>query len=63
MYLKISGTTNYECVSKATYGGVIHGSTTPTISDMSDCNKSPIKVHVGDRMFMTAEYDLKSHPL
>jgi hypothetical protein len=63
MYLKISGKTNFNCISKATYGGKIHGTDAETISDMSDCNKAPIKVNQGDTMTMTAEYDLKSHPL
>jgi hypothetical protein len=65
MYMQISrgGSPVFSCVSKATYGGKIHGTDAETISDMSDCNKKPVEVRKGDSMMMSAEYDLKAHPL
>jgi hypothetical protein len=63
MFLKIHGKNSFNCVSRATYGGVVHGTNQKTISDMSDCNSKPLRVEAGDTMTMTAEYDLKSHPL
>jgi len=64
MFLKISGKTNFQCVSKASYG--LHkgnkGAETSGIVDMSDCNKEPVKITAGDTMVMTAEYDLRAHP-
>lgn len=63
MFMKISGKNSYSCVSKASYNGVVYGTTQKTISDMSDCNSKPWRVEAGDSMVMTAEYDLKSHPL
>jgi len=63
MYMRITGKNAFNCVSKATYGGKLHGSSAETISDMTDCNPGPVKVSVGDTMYMTAEYDIKAHPL
>jgi hypothetical protein len=63
MFMRISGKNSYSCVSRATYGGVVRGTNAKTISDMSDCNTKPWRVEAGDSMTMTAEYDLKSHPL
>jgi len=57
----------YQCSSKAIYGGA--GATTKvnekewaTISRMSYC-EGPIAVKKGDTLSMTAQYDLKRHPL
>jgi len=61
MFMKITGKNKYDCVSRATYGGMLHGTTEKTISDMSDCNPKPWRIEAGDTMVMTAEYDLKSH--
>lgn len=63
MYMNIRGKNAYTCVSRATYGGVVHGTNQKTISDMSDCNPRPWRIENGDSMTMVAEYDLKSHPL
>jgi len=63
MYMRISGKNSHSCVSRATYGGVVHGTNQKTISDMSDCNAKPFRIESGDSLTMTAEYDLKSHPL
>jgi len=63
MFMKISGKHSYTCVSRATYGGTVRGTSAKTISDMSDCNAKPWRVEAGDSLTMTAEYDLKSHPL
>jgi len=62
MFMTINGKNKYNCVSRATYGGTVHGTNTKTISDMSDCNAKPWRIEPGDTMTMTAEYDLKSHP-
>jgi len=63
MFMRISGKNSYTCVSRATYGGTVHGTNQKTISDMSDCNSKPWRVEAGDSMVMTAEYDLKNHPV
>jgi hypothetical protein len=63
MYMKITGKNNYNCVSRATYGGIVHGTNHKTISDMADCNNRPWRVQAGDVMQMTAQYDLAKHPL
>ncbi|KAF2399025.1 hypothetical protein EJ06DRAFT_66004 [Trichodelitschia bisporula] len=64
MYMRISGKNSYSCVSRATYGHTVGGEGgQATISDMSDCNSKPWRIESGDSMTMTAEYDLKSHPL
>lgn len=63
MYMRISGKNSHTCVSRATYAGQVGGTGAATISDMSDCNAKPWRIDVGDSMVMTAEYDLKSHPL
>jgi hypothetical protein len=52
-----------NCVSRATYGGTMHGTNQKTISDMADCNPRPWRVQAGDVMQMTAQYDLAKHPL
>lgn len=65
MYMRVNrkagGT--FTCVSKASYGSKIAGAKTATIQGMTDCNKQPVAVSQGDSMVMTAEYDLKAHPL
>jgi hypothetical protein len=63
MFMRINGKNSHTCVSRATYGGTVRGTSAKTISDMSDCNAKPWRVEPGDSMTMTAEYDLKSHPL
>lgn len=62
MYMTISGKNKNQCVSRASYESQIGGSGAKTISDMTDCNKSPWKIEAGDTMVMTAEYDMKNHP-
>jgi hypothetical protein len=63
MFMKITGKNNYNCVSRATYGGIVHGTNQKTISDMNDCNPRPWKVEAGDVLHMTAQYDLAKHSL
>ena len=63
MFLRINGKNKYNCVSRAKYEGTMPGTNRKTISDMTDCNAKPWRVEAGDSMVMTAEYDLKSHPL
>lgn len=63
MYMTIAGKNRYNCVSTATYGHTVGSTGEATISDMSDCNHEPWRIDSGDTMRMTAEYDLKKHPL